>query len=54
MVNGIREMNIPSFNPFHLPEFSVNRTLNDMVTISAVIKDLKVWGFDKIEFKNLK
>ncbi|KAF2880363.1 hypothetical protein ILUMI_25810 [Ignelater luminosus] len=54
MLNGIREMNIPNFNPFHLPVFSVNRTINDMASISAEITDVKIWGFDKMEFKKFK
>ncbi|KAF2880362.1 hypothetical protein ILUMI_25809 [Ignelater luminosus] len=54
MLNGIPELNIPSFNPFHLPAYVVNRTINDAVSISATIIDAKIWGFDTMEIKSFK
>ncbi|KAF2880361.1 hypothetical protein ILUMI_25808 [Ignelater luminosus] len=51
LLNGVRELNIPSFNPYHLPVYVINRTINDAASVSAVITDARIWGFDTMEIK---
>lgn len=44
LMKGIPELSLPPFDPFELPLMTVNRTLNDAVTINAIIRNIKVEG----------
>nr|AEE61979.1 unknown [Dendroctonus ponderosae] len=44
LMKGIPELSLPPFDPFELPIMTVNRTLNDAVSINAIIRNIKVEG----------
>lgn len=54
MINGISELNIPTYNPFHLPIYVLNRVINNTVSITAVITEGRIWGFETMEIKSFK
>ncbi|CAH1163964.1 unnamed protein product [Phaedon cochleariae] len=53
-LNGIPELNFPPFDPFLLPIMSVNRTINDLVSINAICKNINVTGFRNTILDDLK
>nr|XP_023014639.1 circadian clock-controlled protein-like [Leptinotarsa decemlineata] len=53
-VKGIPELDVPPVDPFKLPYMSVNRTINELMSISAVCKDITVSGFKNTIIDDLK
>lgn len=53
-MKGIKELNLPPMEPFLLPVLSVDRNLNDLVSIKAVAKDIKVLGLGKTIIDSVK
>ncbi|XP_060517814.1 uncharacterized protein LOC132696795 [Cylas formicarius] len=43
-LKGIPEMSFPPLDPFELPLMTVNRTLNDLIAIQAVCRNIRVLG----------
>lgn len=44
IIKGIPEVGLPPLDPFILPLLTVNRTLNDAVSINAICKNIRVEG----------
>lgn len=51
---GIPELNLPPFDPFELPLLTVNRTVNELVSINAVCKNIKTIGGSNRIIEDLK
>ncbi|KAK4875971.1 hypothetical protein RN001_012393 [Aquatica leii] len=54
LLKGIKEINFPKLSPLHIPLFMVNRSLNDYVTVNAVLKDFKASGYDTTSLKSFQ
>lgn len=54
LMKGIPEVSMPPMDPFVLPLMTVNRTLNDVVSINAICKNIKVEGARNIIIEGLK
>lgn len=53
-MKGIPEVSMPPMDPFVLPLMTVNRTLNDVVSINAICKNIKVEGARNVIIEGLK
>lgn len=53
-MKGIPEFGLPPIDPLEIPYFTVNRTLNDLVSINAVLKNVIATGLGKIEIEGFK
>ncbi|XP_044268728.1 uncharacterized protein LOC123013922 [Tribolium madens] len=54
LVKGIPEINMPPIDPLELPFMSVDRTINELVSIKAVMKNIKVLGASNIIIEDTK
>ncbi|GJQ84874.1 hypothetical protein Trydic_g492 [Trypoxylus dichotomus] len=45
LVKGIPELKLPALDPLIIPYATVNRTLNELVSINAICKNVKILGF---------
>ncbi|XP_019867007.2 uncharacterized protein LOC109595997 [Aethina tumida] len=43
-MKGIPELGLPPMDPFELPVMTVDRTINDLVSIKAVLRNVKMTG----------
>lgn len=53
-IKGIQELNLPPIDPFELPLMTVDRNVNDLVSIKAVLKDIKVLGLGNTIIESIK
>ncbi|KAF5285656.1 hypothetical protein FQR65_LT13086 [Abscondita terminalis] len=54
LLKGIPKYNIPKLDPLEIPLMTVNRTLNEFLSIEAVMKNIKVYGFAGIFLNDFK
>ncbi|CAG9768274.1 unnamed protein product [Ceutorhynchus assimilis] len=54
LMKGIPEVSLPPMDPFILPLMTVNRTLNDVVSINAICRNIRVEGARNIVIDALK
>ncbi|XP_025834588.1 uncharacterized protein LOC108734132 [Agrilus planipennis] len=54
VIKGIPQLNIPKLEPLEIPEFSIDRTLNDFVSIIGTTKNIKVTGLSKYILQDFK
>ncbi|XP_050309980.1 uncharacterized protein LOC126745968 [Anthonomus grandis grandis] len=54
LMKGIPELNLPPMDPFILPLMTVNRTLNDVVSINAVCRNIRVEGGRNVIINDVK
>ncbi|KAK9721659.1 hemolymph juvenile hormone binding protein (JHBP) [Popillia japonica] len=45
LIKGIPELKLPALDPLIIPYQTVNRTLNELVSINAICKNVKILGF---------
>ncbi|KAG5895536.1 hypothetical protein JTB14_010680 [Gonioctena quinquepunctata] len=53
-INGIPELGFPAIDPFKMPFMAVNRTINELMSIQAVCRDITVIGFANTVIDDLK
>ncbi|KAJ8920773.1 hypothetical protein NQ315_004914, partial [Exocentrus adspersus] len=51
---GIPELSLPALDPFELPLMTVNRTVNELVSINAVCRNIRVIGGSSAIIDDLK
>lgn len=54
LIKGIPELNLPPMDPFELPLMTVDRNIGELVSIKAVMKDIKVTGMGNVIIESLK
>ncbi|RZC39115.1 circadian clock-controlled protein [Asbolus verrucosus] len=54
LIKGIPELNMPAVDPFELPVMTVDRTINELVSIKAVTKNIKVLGAGNVVIEDFK
>ncbi|XP_014289105.1 circadian clock-controlled protein daywake [Halyomorpha halys] len=53
LVKGIPKIRVPSLEPLHIPQLSINRDLEN-IKVKANLKDLKVWGGNGFKINKFK
>ncbi|KAF5299973.1 hypothetical protein FQA39_LY11346 [Lamprigera yunnana] len=54
LFKGIPKYNIPKLDPLEVPYMVVNRTLNDFLSMQAIIKNAKVLGLSTAQINDFK
>ncbi|KAJ3633805.1 hypothetical protein MTP99_010730 [Tenebrio molitor] len=54
LVKGIPELNMPPIDPFELPFATVDRTINELVSINATMRNVKMTGASNIIVEDLR
>ncbi|KAJ3654888.1 hypothetical protein Zmor_014041 [Zophobas morio] len=54
LVKGVPEFNMPPIDPLELPFVTVDRTINELVSINAILKNVKVIGASNFVIEDIR
>lgn len=54
LISGIPELSLPPMDPFELPILVVNRTVNQLVRINAVCRNIRITGGSNVIIESVK